>query len=72
MQCIAVEPKAEIERAIRHMEYVLYGAPFAHLVVVSKLLHKVILRLPAHLHGHNRACTAIIFGDDAHALLNDF
>ena len=72
MQCVTIEPKTEIKRAIGHMKNVLYGASFAHFVIIAKLLHQIILRLPAHLHWHHGTCAAVVFGDDAHALLDDF
>lgn len=72
MQCVTIEPKPEIKRAIGHMKNVLYSASFAHFMIIAKLLHKIILRLPAYFHWHYGTCATIVFGDDAYALLDDF
>ena len=61
MKRIAVEPKSEVERAIRHMKYMLYGAPFTNFMIIAQLLHKVILRLPTHLHGHDSTSTTDVY-----------
>lgn len=52
------------------MENMLNGSTFAYFVIVAKLLHNVVFGLPSHLDRHDRPGTAIVFGDDAYALVD--